>query len=511
MSVVSPAVQSKANIFLISNHRGNYMRTSGILLAVSSLPSSYGIGDFGKEAYKFIDLLKTTGMTWWQVLPLNPLGYGNSPYQPYSSKAMDELYISLEFLKEKKLIQGKIEKFNANSDKVHYDAVKAHKTKYLKEAFSNFKGDQDYQLFLSKNAWLEMYAIFMTFKQVHDLKMWSLWDKDFKNYVDNQSIDLTPYQQEINYQKFIQYIVFTQYMDLKRYANQEGILMVGDIPIYVGIDSNDVWTDQNQFLLTKDGEPTHIAGVPPDYFAVTGQRWGNPLFRWDVMEKDGFKFWIDRLGYNQTLFDIIRIDHFRAFDTYWKIPASCPTAIEGAWIEAPGYALFDAIYKALPSIKIIAEDLGDLRPQVLALRDHYHLPGMKITQFSLPVYEDHANPATVKEDGTNAITYTGTHDNQTTEGWYHTLTQPQQHRFDTYVSQYKGSIADKLVQYTLNSIYDVAVIPMQDILSLDDQARMNVPGTIGSPNWEWKMIDFHDFENKLHILSSWVKKSQRTK
>jgi len=486
------------------------MRTSGILLAVSSLPSSHGIGDFGQEAYTFIDLLKRSGMTWWQVLPLNPLGYGNSPYQPYSSKAMDELYISLEMLKEAKLIQSTLMPFHAESIRVDYDAVKAYKYTYLKEAFSHFVPDNQYHIFIADNPWVNMYAIFMTFKQVHGLQMWPLWEKEFKNYINEKTIDLTPYQQDIQYHKFLQFIAYTQYMKLKKYANQHGIFMVGDIPIYVGIDSIDVWTDQSQFLLTADGEPTHIAGVPPDYFAVTGQRWGNPLYRWDVMEKDGFKFWIDRLEYNQKLFDIIRIDHFRAFDTYWKIPSSCKTAIEGAWIEAPGYALFDAIYQALPTIKIIAEDLGDLRPEVLALRDHYHLPGMKIMQFSLPI-EDNAQPSVETEEQTHAIAYTGTHDNQTTLGWYLMLSEGQQKRFDTALDSYQGTPADRLVQYTLDSHYEVAVIPMQDILSLDDEARMNVPGTIQSPNWEWKMRDFKDFEKKLTQMKTWVIRSQRVK
>lgn len=484
------------------------MRTSGILLAVSSLPSSHGIGDFGQEAYTFIDVLKRSRMTWWQVLPLNPLGYGNSPYQPYSSKAMDELYISLQMLKDQGLIQSPLVSFNATQSRVDYDAVKNHKLPYLKEAFFHFKPDQTYLTFILDNPWVEMYGVFMTFKELHGLNMWSLWDEPFKNYIHDKTMDLTPYEASINYHKFLQYIVYSQYMSLKQYANQQGVMMVGDIPIYVGIDSIDVWTHQSQFLLTSEGEPTFIAGVPPDYFAVTGQRWGNPLYRWDEMEKDGFKFWIDRLGYNQQLFDIIRIDHFRAFDTYWKIPSSCETAIEGAWIEAPGYALFDAIYKALPTIQIIAEDLGDLRPEVLELRDHYKLPGMKIMQFSLPVYDD-SQPNDASKEKTHSIAYTGTHDNQTTLGWYLELTEEQQQRFDKALFAYHGTVSDKLVQYTLNSHYDVAVIPMQDILSLDDEARMNVPGTIQSPNWEWKMVDFQEFENKLNQIRSWVVSSQR--
>jgi 4-alpha-glucanotransferase len=488
------------------------MRQSGILLAVSSLPSQYGIGDFGNEAYQFIDLLKEAGMQWWQVLPLNPLGYGNSPYQPYSSQAMDELYISLDRLKKQGLIQSHLKRFQATAQRVDYDAVRVFKSVYLKEAFLNFKPNLAYQTFIAENSWVETYAIFMTFKSLHQLNMWTLWDKEFKEWITYQNLDLAPYQKDINYHMFLQYVLFEQYMGIKHYANQQGILMVGDIPIYVGIDSIDVWTNQKQFLLTDSGEPTHIAGVPPDYFSATGQRWGNPLYRWDVMEADGFSFWINRLGYNQKLFDIIRIDHFRAFDTYWKIPSSCPTAVEGAWIEAPGYALFDQIYAQFPHIQIIAEDLGDLRPQVLELRDHYQLPGMKITQFSLPIYQDDSesiNPESPKYDGPRSIVYTGTHDNQTTIGWYQTLSKKAQEKLEQLLATYTGTIAEKLVQFTLDSVYQTAVIPMQDLLNLDDSARMNVPGTIGSPNWEWKMNNFTLFQSRIPLIKEWLKKANR--
>jgi 4-alpha-glucanotransferase len=487
------------------------MRTSGILLAVSSLPSAYGIGDFGKEAYRFIDLMAQAKTKLWQMLPLNPLGYGNSPYQPYSSKAMDELYLSLDLLHESGLIE-KPTFFQPNSVRVDYDAVRQFKTTYYQQAFTKFKADASYFRFLKDQPWVETYAIFVTFKERHQLQMWTLWQKEFKTYVKNKAIDLTPYLPRIQYHQMIQYLLYQQFMALKTYANRQGILFVGDIPIYVGIDSIDVWTNQSQFMLTPDGEPTFIAGVPPDYFSVTGQRWGNPLYRWDVMEKDGFKFWIDRLGYNAQLFDIIRIDHFRAFDTYWKIPSSCPTAVEGAWIEGPGYALFDTIKKQLPQLNIIAEDLGDLRPQVLTLRDHYNLPGMKIMQFEFPIYPDGSGqlpkPIAPKLP-THAIAYTGTHDNQTTMGWYEKLEASSQHQLAIFLTPYLGTIAEKLIQYTLDGQPSHAIFPMQDLLSLDDEARMNVPGTIGSPNWEWKLKDFTAFEKLIPQFSRWLSTSKR--
>lgn len=487
------------------------MRTSGILLAVSSLPSPYGIGDFGQEAYALVDRLHQSGIKLWQMLPLNPLGYGNSPYQPYSSKAMDELYLSLERLHQDGLIQ-KPKPYAKTSDRVDYDAVRAYKTPYLEEAFQAFRPDDAYARFLIENPWVEWYGIFVTFKELHQLNMWTLWQKEFKTYSANRAIDLTPYLPRIRYHQMIQYLLYQQFMKLKHYANAHDVLLVGDIPIYVGIDSIDVWTNQSQFMLTAEGEPTFIAGVPPDYFSKTGQRWGNPLYRWDLMEQDQFRFWIDRLGYNGRLFDIIRIDHFRAFDTYWKIPASCPTAVEGAWIEAPGYALFDRIREALPELHIIAEDLGDLRPEVLTLRDHYQLPGMKIMQFEYPIYpngEGQLPPMVDLKMPVHSVAYTGTHDNQTTMGWYETLKPVSQQRLQEILKDYPGTIADKLVQITLASPASYAIIPMQDVLSLDDKARMNVPGTIGSPNWEWKMKSFESFDQQLPKLHSWIKQFQR--
>jgi 4-alpha-glucanotransferase len=261
--------------------------------------------------------------------------------------------------------------------------------------------------------------------------------------------------------------------------------------------------------LDNDAHPTHIAGVPPDYFSVTGQRWGNPLYDWDKMQKDGFKFWLDRLSYNAKLFDYIRIDHFRAFDTYWKIPSSCPTAVEGAWIEAPGYAFFDKLFANFPTLKILAEDLGDLRPQVLQLRDHYRFPGMKIVQFSF----DFDKPIIFTQyHETNMAVYPGTHDNQTSKGWYRSLTKEQRLQVRNvlaYYGYYYQNVADSIIALTLDSNPDVAIIPMQDILGLSDSARMNTPGTIGSPNWEWKMHDAKVFKSKRRFLKKLITKARR--
>lgn len=486
------------------------MRTSGILLAVSSLPSRHGIGDFGTSAFMFVDLLKKADMPIWQMLPLNPLGYGNSPYQPYSSKAIEPLYLSLDALVEEGLLVAPIPDFQRTSSRVDYDAVRAFKEPYFRQAFDRFVVTQAFVSFLDQNPWVYDYAVFMTFKREHDLRMWTTWDKDFKRWIHQKNLDLSPYERSIQYECFLQYMVLKQFQELRQYSRSQGIRFVGDIPIYVGIDSSDVWTQQSLFMLDEQGEPTFIAGVPPDYFSPTGQRWGNPLYRWDVLEQTGFHFWIDRLAYNATLFDIIRIDHFRAFDTYWKIPSSCPTAEEGAWIEAPGYALFNTIQEKLPHVDIIAEDLGDLRPEVLQLRDHFKLPGMKIIQFELPIYPPF-DGSNVKKDTypERFVAYTGTHDNQTIMGWYEGLTKESKDHLAAILKPYEGTIAEKMVQVTFHHPANLTVIPMQDLLSLGDEARMNTPGTIGSPNWEWKLVDFKSFEANLEKIARWVEKSQR--
>ena len=306
----------------------------------------------------------------------------------------------------------------------------------------------------------------------------------------------SPYEDEIRFRMFLQYEFRKQWDELKAYANSKGILIVGDIPFYVGIDSLDVWQNRDSFLLDSEGRPRFIAGVPPDYFSTTGQRWGNPIYNWKTLEKNGFKFWIERLRYSMKLYDIIRIDHFRAFDTYWKIPASCPTAVKGKWIEAPGYALFDKICEELPDIWIVAEDLGDLRGEVLELRDAYELPGMNIAEFSL----------TDPKDVENQVIYTGTHDNQTVAGWYADLQPEDKEKVDLCLEK-KGyeeqSISYKLLRYIFQNPACYAIAPMMDLLELDDEARINTPGTVGSPNWEWQMDDINALDpymDKLHRI-----------
>ncbi|MCL2368709.1 MAG: 4-alpha-glucanotransferase, partial [Oscillospiraceae bacterium] len=316
------------------------------------------------------------------------------------------------------------------------------------------------------------------------------------------------YEDDIAFNQFLQFIFYGQWVRLKRYANAKGVEIMGDIPFYVGLDSVDVWANRQYFLLDEQCEPTHVGGVPPDYFHAQGQRWGNPIYDWAALERDGFGFWIERLRLNQKVFDSIRLDHFRAFDTYWKIPAREETAVLGEWVEAPGYAFFDKLFQVLPDSKIFVEDLGNMRPEVFELRDHYHFMGMDILQFSFG--EDMSSAK--KKTRENRIAYTGTHDNQTTLGWFLSLPQAEQEKMRQHLAElgYDGSISQQMIQYTLGSSADIAIIPIWDILGLDDSARMNTPGTVGSPNWEWKLANYDLLEEKWAEYAQWLRKCGRT-
>ncbi|APC97523.1 4-alpha-glucanotransferase [Francisella frigiditurris] len=490
------------------------MRKAGVLLAISSLPSDFGIGDLGKRAYEFVDILKEMKVKIWQVLPLTPLGFGNSPYQSSSSFAGDDIYIGIDqLIKDELLNSSDIEKFNTDLDKVEYDLVREHKNALYQKAFSNFKKlkkdkfEQDYQNFIEDNSWTLDYAIFKTFRKVNNNQIWSDWSEPYKNWIKNKNIDLTKYQESIDYELFLQFIFYRQWFELKAYANKNSIEIMGDLPIYLGLDSADVWENQEIFLLDENQKPTFVAGVPPDFFSKTGQLWGNPLYDWDKLKETNFDFWIKRLEGSFKLFDILRIDHFRAFDTYWKIPAAERTAIKGEWIEAPGYAFFDTIYKQLPKANIIAEDLGDLRKEVFELRDHYNLKGMKVFQF-------HFDPRKLynKEfsNGSNTIIYTGTHDNNTLLGWYNEQSKWYKKLLKrSFKTNYK-KIVRAILKYALNTEAEYVIIPVQDILELDVNARFNTPGQVGSPNWEWKLVDFNQLNLKKSYFSNIVISSGRS-
>lgn len=480
------------------------MKQAGILMPIQSMPSRFGIGDFGPKSYEFVDLLKKAGMKIWQILPLNPLGYGNSPYQPYSSKAMDECYISLDLLCDAGLVK-KVPSFRKDEQTIDYEAVRAYKQPYLREAFSNFKENKEYREFVSQ-PWVYTYAVFLTLKKANGMQCWNQWPEADKNWISSRDeAVIAPHTEDIRYEMFIQYTLFQQWKKLKAYANRKGIQILGDVPFYVGIDSEDVWSNQLSFLLDKDGHPEFIAGVPPDYFSATGQRWGNPIYDWDYLKEHHFDFWMDRLAYSAQLFDIIRIDHFRAFDTYWKIPAWCPTAVEGAWIEAPGYELFDELFERYPEINIVAEDLGDLRPEVLTLRDHYHFKGMRVIEFTF-------NSKSMPEDPENLIIYTGTHDNQTIRAWVSEQGETEKARIRRYFKKnnYRYPLlSENFIAYAMDSNAEFAIIPMCDVLNLTAKARLNTPGTVGYPNWAWRLTGFGKFSDKISFLRKCVRSSGR--
>ncbi|MCI9311853.1 MAG: 4-alpha-glucanotransferase [Erysipelotrichaceae bacterium] len=486
-------------------------RACGVLLAVSSLPGNQGIGDFGKPAYTWIDLMAKHGVKLWQILPLHPLGYGNSPYQAYSTYAGDAIYINIDRLAECGLIKmSSIRNFNKFIERVDYPGVRAFKEPYFRKAYRSFKKQfevyrADYETFCAESPWLETYAMFAALKRKNDQRSWLEWEQADKDWIKTREVR-KELNDELGYERFLQFLVYMQWRDIKRYANERGIQIMGDMPIYVGLDSADVWANQRSFHLDAQGYPTCVAGVPPDYFSQYGQRWGNPIYHWQRMRKDRYRFWVDRLSWAQQQFDIIRIDHFRAFDTYWCIPAWCDTAVEGEWLEGPAYDFFDRIYRALPNIQIVAEDLGDLRDEVLKLRDAYAFYGMRVLQFEM-------EPKRLKKGfPEHVIVYPGTHDNMTSEQWYE-----QQHpnlkialrRFFHNRQYRERHFHDLICRFALNCEADLCILPMQDILGIKEEGRMNEPATIGSPNWEWRLKNLKEVARQMVKIQKWIQEGNR--
>lgn len=478
------------------------MKKSGILLPVSSLPAGAGIGDLGRSAFALVRLLEEHHINIWQILPLNPLGFGNSPYQPYSSYAGDEIYLSLEELAKAGLIPEQAEDICTFSEvRVDYDAVRAFKTPFLREASKTFFS------LLHEKSEAEIFANTLYSAKQMDLmcadeqkgKYQELYLEEFqKEFWLQDYIDFCVKKYDNKTEEFKDYILFVQFMfakswrALKFYANALGVEIMGDVPFYVGFDSADVQFGKENFLLDKDNLPTFIAGVPPDYFSETGQRWGNPIYDWEYLKKTEYRFWTNRMSYSAKLFDIVRVDHFRAFDTYWKIPASCPTAIEGEWVEAPGYEVLDAIIRAMGKTELIAEDLGDLREEVRKLKDDFHLKGMKIFEFDFHFKGKYAVDVNIPKDASQIVFYTGTHDNATLVEWYEGLSKSSAKKLRKFLSRHgfkNGSMTDRVIGYILNSDCAYAILSMPDVLGLGKSARMNTPGTIGSPNWEWRLCD----------------------
>ena len=486
-------------------------RSAGILLSVTALPSRHGIGDFGKEAKKFIDHLASMGFKVWQILPLNPLGYGNSPYQPYSSFAIDEQFVSLDDLVEEGLLD-EVPDFNADAPKVHYDAVKAFKFPYLKKAYAAYvakNGMRKIAAFKRSHPWVADWAVFMTFKRRYPTS-WNEWPKQAQDWIKTRPALSKEDKEAANFEIWLQMILYAQWNAIHSYAKAKGIKIIGDIPFYVGFDSCDVWANQDTFLLDPDTHlPTVVAGVPPDYFSADGQRWGNPIYDWKRLEANGFEFIINRIHLNSVLYDILRLDHFRAFDTYWEIPAECPTAVDGEWKEPPGYLFFDTLLGKYPKLEIIAEDLGDLRPEVLELRDHYDFPGMNVIEFT---FEDCELLHKGDWNRVNSVAYLDTHDNDTMLSYFYLMPEANQgawlHRLGE-LGIVLGSAVDRMLTYCMRKPAKLAVLSMQDILNLDVHARTNVPGTVDDRNWTWKLVSFNDFLARKKFLKDLIHDSKR--
>lgn len=470
-----------------------FRRSSGTLVHPTSFPTNYGIGDLGPSAKKFIDFLYNTDQSVWQILPLGPTGYGNSPYASYSAFAGNSYLISPDILVEKGLLKNDdITQTLRPSTKVPYEEAFDLKDSLLETAsdrFYNEKMDEyatDFKAFKKENShWLDDFVLFMAALEHFDKRPWNQWDSDIRKRTKK---GLEKWRKKlsdrIDYHYFVQFEFAQQWFDLKAYANNKDIKVIGDIPIFVDHNSSDVWANSKYFAVDKDGNRTLVAGVPPDYFSETGQLWGNPLYKWKTLEKDGFDWWIKRFEQMFTLYDAIRVDHFRGFDAYWEIPADAETAIHGRWVKGPGVKLFDTIKKKLGELPIIAEDLGVLTQSVNDLRDRYNFPGMKILQFA---FNDNAANSFLPHnyDTANCVVYTGTHDNDTTLGWYQSGTDLEKHRAREYTRSDGSHINWEMIRLGMLSVADMAIFPLQDYMNLGTEHRMNYPGT-STGNWDWR-------------------------
>lgn len=480
-----------------------FPRASGILLHPTSLPGRFGIGDLGDEAYAFADFLTASGQSLWQVLPLGPTGYGDSPYSGYSAFAGNTFLISPErLLAEGWLSQDDVDEIALESDRVDFGHAHDSKDKMLRRAYANYQRTTDpefrhqFEMFGEHNrSWLEDYALFRALKNAHNYAAWHEWEPALvrrDEFALRQARD--GLQAEIEAQKFFQFLFFRQWFALKAYCKERGVKIIGDVPIFVAHDSADVWTNPDQFKLDENGVPTVVAGVPPDYFSETGQYWGNPIYEWDRMRADGFQWWIERVRATLRIVDIMRIDHFRGFAACWEIPAGDETAERGRWVPAPGRELFTAIGNALGELPIIAEDLGVITPEVDQLRDDFGFPGMRVLQFAFGGDADSIHlPHNYLQ---NVVVYTGTHDNDTTLGWFQSSAGADSTRTESeidcernFCKKYLNTRGVEMhwdfIRTVLSSVANTAIIPMQDVLGAGNEGRMNLPNSTEG-NWSWR-------------------------
>ncbi len=465
-------------------------RASGVLLHPTSLPGNYGMGSLGAAARAFVDFLVTARQTYWQILPLGPTGYGDSPYQCFSSNAGNPYLIDLDQL----CADGFLEAADipawqdADPRKVDYGTAIDFKMAVLLKAFERFDAaaHPDHAVFMQKQeAWIGDYCLFMALKGKFNDRPWYEWEDEYR-LRDAKTLEAAQEElkESMDFQAFLQYLFFRQWHAIKEYANTRGVQIIGDIPIYVAMDSSDTWCRPELFQFDDNKTPLVVGGCPPDYFSETGQLWGNPIYDYAKMEEDGFAWWIDRIRSSLELYDLIRVDHFRGFAGYWSIPYGAPTAVTGQWVDGPGKKLFEAIQKALGDIPIIAEDLGLITPDVVELRDHFQLPGMKILQFAFDSSE--ANDYIPHNYTPNCVVYTGTHDNDTALGWFQSAKEEDKRYMLLYLNSDGRDVCKDLIRAAWASVAHTAIVPMQDLLRLGNDARMNLPGSTAN-NWQWRM------------------------
>ena len=475
------------------------MRKSGILMNISSLASEYGIGNLGRAAYDFCDFLSEAGQKYWQILPINPTSYGDSPYQSPSAFAGNPYYIDPEILRERGLLkQNEIDNYFFGSCETNIDYYLLFQNRYplLRTAYQRFEKSDAFFAFCEENSfWLDDFALFMALKERDHYRSWIYWDEEYKT----RNADATEkfkdkFSEMIGFYKFLQFEFFSQWADLKAYANKLGIEIIGDMPIYVALDSAEVWSMPKLFCLGEDRMPEKVAGCPPDAFSDKGQLWGNPLYRWDEMEKDGYDWWIKRLGMAKKLFDRVRIDHFRGFESYYAIDYKREDAVVGEWEKGPGMKLFDKAAKRLGKLDIIAEDLGFLTPEVDKLLSDSGFPGMRVMQFAFD--PDGDSKYLPHNHIPKCVLYTGTHDNDTALGWYDSLEGRQKEFADRYLRiKNRGEAADAVISAAMASVAETVIVPIQDYLGLGSEARMNIPSTVGG-NWVFR-VGREDLDKEL--------------
>jgi 4-alpha-glucanotransferase len=478
-------------------------RYSGVLAHVTSLPSNYGIGNFGSGAREFIDFLGQHGFTFWQICPLGPTGYGDSPYQSFSSFAGNPYLIDLDRLVEAGYIDPQwleplkaLPKDGVDFGKIYqifWNVMALAKERY--DLDPRPLGSQSLEDFVgAESAWLDPYSTFMALKQLHGGRPWPEWSSEYRCWKQVRGGTLPEEtKREKALHEWLQYCFYQHWNDLKWYAGERGIQIIGDIPIFVSYDSSDCWQNPEYFTLDENGSQLEVAGVPPDYFSEDGQLWGNPLYRWDKMESEQFAWWINRVRLSLRLYDVIRLDHFRGFDTYWAIPGGAKTARGGQWREAPGRAFFNQLFKEMPDVKIIAEDLGYITEGVYQLRMENRLPGMKILQFGIGHDEVSVNLPHCFER--NSVVYTGTHDNDSTRGWLSSLGEDERRRVRSYFDTDDSNSAWPMIRSAFASVCNLAVIPLQDLMDLPSSSRFNLPGT-ASGNWKWR-YESHQLERLI--------------